>query len=300
MIFSQDLLFLHVPKTAGMSVSRCLLEVLPRPVYYSADRFDNIPADAGVHRIQGIRHETLAEARDMVRLHGFELAAFPVILAVLRNPYEIEVSRYKYMQYSYAWLSGPIRELAMNEDFATFALNSPYHAGKSRPLESYFLLEGKVLPNLKILRYENLVGDLQDALRRLGIERIPELPHENKSFHADIRLYYTKAAEEIVYQKYRWAFDAGWYERFDPGDRSRVDTLMAELHDLKLELCAERQAAQHLAESYPELEKWAHDLERRLAGGEGPDRGTLRGKMAALVQRVRRRLRPGRETRVSA
>ena len=33
MIFSKDVLFIHVPKTGGMSTSGYLLDMLPRPVY---------------------------------------------------------------------------------------------------------------------------------------------------------------------------------------------------------------------------------------------------------------------------
>ena len=268
MIFSKDLLFVHVPKTGGMSVTRYLLEVLPRPIYYSVDRRDERITDEGIHQFPGIRHETLAEARDIVREYGFDIPDFPLILAVLRNPYAIEVSRYKYMQQDYAWLSGSVKELALNEDFVTFALKSSYHGGSSRPLDDYFLLEGKAPPNLRILRLESLLEELKSALRGIGIEKVAELPHENTSFHGDYRLYYSKAAEEIVYQKYRWAFDAGWYDRLDPGDVTEVEALKQELRDLKLEVCAEKQEVLRVEQAYRALERWAHELEARLTEHE--------------------------------
>lgn len=274
MIFSKELVFLHVPKTGGMSTTRYLLQVLPRPIYYSVVRPDARASDAGIHQFSGIRHETLAEARDIVREYGFNILDFPLILAGVRNPYAIELSRYKYMQQGYSWLSGSAQELAMNEDFAAFADKSPFHAGSSRPLESYFLLDGEAPPNLQILRAENLAEDLQVALRRIGIDRAAELPHENESFHGDYRLYYTREAEETVYLKYKWAFEAGLYERFDPGPVTEVEALKHELRDLKFELSAQKRETRRIAEAYPLLERWAHELEGRLIDREGRFRRT--------------------------
>lgn len=218
MIFCKDLLFVHVPKTAGMAVTRFLMRVLPRPVYYSADA--PLPDDAapevdreGLIHLSGVRHETLAEARDILSEHGFELEDFPLILAVMRNPYAIEVSRYAYLQKGNRWDRGYNQALALNEDFETFALRSGNHAGDLRPLEAYFTLDGALPPNLRIVRYEHLLPDLQAALEVIGLDRPIELSVVNDSRHDHFRAYYTQKAEEAVYHRYQWAFDQGFFER---------------------------------------------------------------------------------------
>ncbi len=293
MIFCKDVLFVHVPKAGGMSVTRCLLRVLPRPVYYSLPPPHEKITDPSIVQIPGVRHETLEEAREIVRAYGYDILEFPLILAVLRNPYAIEVSRYKYLQQtSHRPDRADDQELALNEDFQTFAIKSSFHAGDSRPLESYFLLDGKVPPNLRIIKFENLVEELKAALRQVGIEQVADFPHLNRSRHADFRLYYTRRAEEAVYQKYKWAFDSGLYERLDPGDVDCLAPLRQELADLKQELSEAKQEERRLNAAYHDLEGWAHELEATVRKQEAAIRASgHRLAPAALLLRVLRRFR---------
>jgi hypothetical protein len=97
MVFNRDVLFLHVPKTGGVSVTNYLLQVLPVPVYYVTKGPVKQAADReGVSFIAGEAHQTLATARKFLPGHGFELEQFPRILATLRNPYDLTVSYYTY------------------------------------------------------------------------------------------------------------------------------------------------------------------------------------------------------------
>ena len=107
---------------------------------------------------------------------------------------------------------------------------------------------------------------------RVGIEKVVNFPHLNRSHHADFRLYYTKRAEEVVYQKYKWAFDSGLYERFDPGEVSCLAPLKQELADLKQELRNRKQEERRLNEAYHELERWAHELEATVRQQEATAR----------------------------
>jgi len=97
MVFNHDVLFLHVPKTGGVSVTNYLLQVLPAPVYYvTKGPIGLADAREGVSFIPGEAHQTLATARKFLPGHGFELEQFPRILATLRNPYDLTVSYYTY------------------------------------------------------------------------------------------------------------------------------------------------------------------------------------------------------------
>src|SRR5215211_8547984 len=128
MIFCRELLFLHVPKTGGMSVSEYLVRVLPPPVYYTRpDGHGLLTVPEGVVEMSGKRHETLAQACDVVAAHGFRLPEFRAILATIRNPYDLEVSRYTHLQQPYSVNRGRIWAAAMNEDFPTFARTTITH-----------------------------------------------------------------------------------------------------------------------------------------------------------------------------
>jgi hypothetical protein len=176
----------------------------------------------GVVDLDGKRHEILVEARDVVRAHGFELSGFAVIAATLRNPYDLEVSRYTHFHRPWvAGRGGRSWEIAMNEDFTEFARQSRPHRGKG--LEHWFVLDGSIPENMLILRFERLAEDMHQAITRAGIDASVDIPHRNASRHDHFASYYTKEAEEIVYQKYKWAFDQGFYERLDVDDAARTD-----------------------------------------------------------------------------
>lgn len=216
MIFSRQVLFVHVPKTGGMAATRFLLSTLPRPVWFThPDR--NPPRDPGVVRLPGIRHETLAESVAIAAEQGVDALALPLIFGVIRNPYVLEVSRFAYLQKGHPWDAGRNQELALAGDFTAFAIGSSHHGGTQRPIESYFELAGRMPQNLRILRQESLGDELPAALRAAGVE-VPEamvLAAENESRHGFWRDYYTRAAAEAVEARYRWIFDHGFYDRLD-------------------------------------------------------------------------------------
>lgn len=224
MIFSPELLFLHVPKAAGMSITEYLLEVLPRPVYYTSPlaHGSSIPED--VIHIDGSRHETLAEAQEFVGHFGYQLHDFKVILAAIRNPYDLEVSRFAYLRKGHPWDRGANQELAMTGDFELFALKSTPHG--DIPVEDFFSIRGRMPSNLRVVRFERLAEDLSRSLGAVELLTTqPRLPHVNRSKHRHYARYYTEAAETAVYEKYRWLFEQGFYARLEPGQRMRATTV---------------------------------------------------------------------------
>jgi hypothetical protein len=99
MIFSDQLLFLHVPKTGGMAVTGVLLSLLHRPVDYTQPEPLN-RRDDGLIYIRGVRHETLSDAERILPRYCHSLERFTSSLAAIRNPYYPEVSRYAYQNYT--------------------------------------------------------------------------------------------------------------------------------------------------------------------------------------------------------
>lgn len=215
MLFNKQLLFIHVPKTGGMAATKFLLDVLPGPVYYTHPDHDAALEARGIVQIRGYRHETIEEASAVVEKHGLSISQFQAIIAVIRNPYALEVSRFAYLQKGHPWDRGRNQELALMGDFEKFAIQSRDHGDVDRPIQTYLLLNNRLSDNLKILRSENLEAELMEVLRSLGLETDRHLPRDNQSQHDDPVRYYTRVAEEAVYRRYQWIFDRGYYPRFD-------------------------------------------------------------------------------------
>ena len=234
MIFNDDILFLHVPKTGGMSVTRYLLDTLPKPLVITRPDDDPDVDRLGITQVDGSRHESMAEARDILRELGRDIREFRMVLAGMRNPYDQEVSRYAFLRQGRHWESGPEQNLALSSDFETFAIGNWQAGGRwdrygpeaNRPrlneIRDYYMLDGALPDNLRVIRFEHLAEDLLGTLAAIGIIGAPEFPWDNRSDHRAYATYYSPAAEAAVYDRYRWVFDQGFYRRLRLGLCSTV------------------------------------------------------------------------------
>ncbi len=214
MIFNQDILFIHVPKTGGMAITTKLLEVLPRPIYYAVPQgHEGKIEDPNIIISVGNRHGNLQEAKEWVASLGRSLDSFKKILVAIRNPYDMEVSRYFYLRLGHPWDKGQAQKIALEGDFEKFAIESLYFGRRLSKIEDYFILDEKMPSNLTVLRFENLESDLQTALSEVGIEFGSHLPVVNQTKRSHYREYLTPKAEKAIYQRYQWVFDHGYYDR---------------------------------------------------------------------------------------
>lgn len=216
MICNDELCFVHVPKAAGMSLSKFLLKNLKkRPVHYFlpnghlSDEEKKIE-DVIVH--QGTRHENLIEAQQYLKNIGKSLEDFKVIFAVIRNPYDLEVSRFKYLQIGHPWDSGRDAKLAQTGDFKLFAKKSLFWGKKTSEFEKYYTLNGMCLSNMKILRFEDLSHQINIHLSEY-VGNTQELGKVNSTKRGDYRKYISQDIEEYIYKRYQWIFDYGFYPR---------------------------------------------------------------------------------------
>jgi len=215
MLFNQDLLFLHVPKTGGMAVTNELLAILPKPIYYalpegSKDKFHNPPQ---IIATPGKRHGNLRQAQEWISQYGKTLASFKKIVATVRNPYEMEVSRYFYLRLGHAWDKGQAQTIALENDFETFALKSPYFGRKYSHVESYFVINGVIPDNLAVIKNESLHSDLENVLSELNLTMDGPIQKLNGTQHDNYGQYITPEAEAAIYNRYQWLFDSGFYQR---------------------------------------------------------------------------------------
>lgn len=191
MLFSKDFLFVHAPKTGGMSVTRWLLN------NYMGEMFLSVPASARDHAIEsfefpdvrdrvtiveGTRHESLVEAEEVVRRYGYGLSDFKVIVAVARHPYQLERSYHSHLQRPAVSrlrrASGPKSEIAYakSNSLLDFIKYCSYYGNYPSKIEEYFEIDGVSPPNMHIVKMENLVDDLERVLgpyvsNRMALER---------------------------------------------------------------------------------------------------------------------------------
>ena len=211
MVCNDQVLFLHAPKTAGMSITHFLRTHLPGPVYVTAPQ-GHEDSDDGVKIVPGIRHEWLHKAEETLAPLGRNLASFKRIISVLRNPYDLEVSRFFYLRLGHPYDKGYAQAIALSGDFEEFSEKAPYIGNNPSNIEAWYVMDGRLLPNLRLIRFEALESGLRSALSGF-INHELELPKINQTKHETFEKYLTPRAEVGIYKKYSWLFDYGFYPR---------------------------------------------------------------------------------------
>ena len=238
MLFGSKILFLHAPRTAGNSITRFLIDNVPERLTLLVpssvpDRsiavprvvraksvlksfLMGFPGATRVDLVAGARHERLTQAAAALARFNRRLEEFECIISVMRNPYDLEVSRYHFLRKGYLGVKnlsvGLAQDIALEGDFTRFAESAPYFGRLPSRFEDWFELNGRIPDNLFPLRFETLEPELERivgqfyrigrGLRRLGASR-----------HEHYRHYLTPAAEAAIHGKFRWLFDRGFYSR---------------------------------------------------------------------------------------
>ncbi len=227
MIWNNHLLFLHPQKTAGMSLTNVLLDTLAPPIFNSLPPGhwpEHPEGKPGVAYVYGLRHENQYQAKSILKQFNLSLDDFKVIMVVMRNPYDMEVSRYFHLRKPDAFETSSDRELALKSSFSEFVVNTqfrksrPYHPDIERfqAIQSYYTTGDSIPPNLRIVHYEHLEEDINNVLGSLGYSpvKIPyvNISHERSS--RDIMDFITSPEIEYsVYSRYAWIFNHNYYPR---------------------------------------------------------------------------------------
>ena len=223
MLWNSRFLHLHIPKTAGKSLTRYFVEAWPRPIYGSVSRGQirelSDCDQSNLHLEIGRGHENLKLAQDMLQQRGRNLESLEAVFVCTRNPYDLMVSSYHFLRQSYPLAKGRTdATLAANSTFEEFCCQ----VGKIGP-QDWMVWNERPLTNLKVIRFERLLEDLQKYTEMYSFASCP-LPHLNPSTRGHYREYLTPRAEERIYEKFQYWFDNGHYPR-EP---------FSKLHRLKL------------------------------------------------------------------
>ena len=213
MLISPSLMFIHYPRTGGSSIQKLVLEALPGKYYPIDDERMNDGQKAWVV------HQGLDVAWQYARHLGLDPEAIPA-LVVIRNPYDLMISGYKYL--GQRW-KGQVADLpnsfrAYLEDLS--ARTPPDRAqawarAHYGQYDDYLRLGGRQPSNLTVARFENLVEEVGAFLVKAGMDPAAAFPHRNATEHQHFSRYYTGVEEELVYRMWKNAFDNGLYARHE-------------------------------------------------------------------------------------
>ncbi|HMA63194.1 MAG TPA: sulfotransferase family 2 domain-containing protein [bacterium] len=195
----QNIIFVHIPKTAGNSITRALSE---------ADPIDN---EKRKHSPKIAKH---AKAFEIKYLLGKKIWNSYFTFSFVRNPWDLMVSSYNWWKQKGAKRVKRYRKVARkieNMEFNDF-MRSKY--GRYMINERYgnyydWLSEnGEIIVDF-IGKVESIDKDWQKICEINNLEHI-EMPHINKSKRTDYRKYYNSETREIVGRRFHKSI-----EKFD-------------------------------------------------------------------------------------
>lgn len=202
LLTDRNLVFLHVPKTAGGSISRSLRQE-PDAIIYAVENMAH--AEPCVHQLQRRLPKPLSDYRSF---------------AVVRNPWDWTVSGYLHVTQNFpAYRSPPSFEAFVRGDwenateiqypskFATATAYVAYHTQISQ--WDHLSADGEHLEIDDICRFESLNVDL----RRVLGEQLA-LPHANKSVRKSYADYYDDSTRQTVAERNGFLIDRFGY-RFE-------------------------------------------------------------------------------------
>lgn len=211
MFWNDKVMFIHAPKTAGMSLTRMMTRHLSGPIL--ATGVEDAPQLPRVRNVSQVgRHETLAEAYITAARFGRELDTFEKIFVVMRDPYTLEISRYNYLRLGHEVDRGPAQKIALESEFKEYLRVAPFFGFNPPRMDLYYHILGAVPSNMCILRFESLDADVEKHVFPYLTDQ-PVLGKENVTGKSKFDKYYDAESEEMCYNRHRWFFDNGYYER---------------------------------------------------------------------------------------
>ncbi|MEZ5778332.1 MAG: sulfotransferase family 2 domain-containing protein [Paracoccaceae bacterium] len=213
---SHEFIFIHIPKTAGSSITNLLEPYCVRPkrtLWRSLSR--RLPFREAVGQAHFRVHERAEKIRS--KLPDGIYGRFTTF-AVVRNPYDHAVSHYEYMkQYRSAKIAARFEHVSF-EDYLRLRARPRGLLERqfvNLPDQSFFVTDsaGKLIVD-RILRFESLADDLRRLQDDLRLDPV-SIPHENKtrarSEQAPTASYFTDETRALLLKVYERDFELFGY-----------------------------------------------------------------------------------------
>jgi len=221
MIFNDDLIFIHIGKTGGMSCANYLLKNLKRPVYscheFADKEITKLAIDGVTPRTDTKRHWTLEQSLQYIKeFNGKELSDFTKVMAVVRHPYSLEYSFCNHMKKPHIQkqrgdVSQSLFDLA-NTSFKDFVKYAGYHA-PGLTQDAFIRVNGKIPESVELIKFEALDPAFADAVEPfIGAGDGERIASVNKTqYSKDLSDVLTGEVKDLIYLKHRYMFDSGLY-----------------------------------------------------------------------------------------
>jgi hypothetical protein len=199
-LHSKRTIFIHVPRTAGTSVTQFLkeyfnaLDVPENLEIYKKDLLSKGYSSAGIKKIinsEKIKEQIMnykfskhATAKYYLDLYGEEVFKSYFKFSIIRNPWERMVSWYIH------GTEKPFKEKAFIEWLPL---------KKNDNQIKFIEIDGKIAVD-KLCRYENLKKDLTEVFKKLSIpdEQVNNLPVLYKTDRKPYKKYYNDSSKKLV------------------------------------------------------------------------------------------------------
>ena len=213
MIFSQKhkYIFVHIPKTAGTSVSRLL-----RPSATQGNQFDInylklLCKHEGVSYVRptnsvfiktGPNHISAGELKAVLGQNYDNYFKFSFV----RNPWDWKLSNYKYVLKCHGHRAHKL--YASYKNFRNYIIATPH---RPRQQSDYiYSTDDKPLVDY-VGRFEQLQKDFDTVCDEIGIPQ-QQLPHKNATKHKHYTEFYDEETREIVAEQYARDIELFGYE----------------------------------------------------------------------------------------
>ena len=202
--------FVHIPKTAGISVTESLKpfsDDRKRSLAKSIKR--RLPFIENPNHVHFREHEpALKMVQKLSRRRFDELTSFSVV----RDPFDHAVSHYEYMkQFRIASVAEKVGAMTFNE-YLRYRTKKPFWNDTvfaRLPDQCYFLMDSNNQICVdRLIRFENLQQEMQALAADLDLKGY-QLPHKNKtkSQRKPLRSYYDQESIDLVRKIYRRDFE---------------------------------------------------------------------------------------------
>jgi len=213
MLWNGEFAYIYMPRTASRSLCVHFVQNWKGPVFGTASQGHVNEIVKSVTKPNfvsvGRGHENLVQAKLILSKFGRTFTQFKKIIFVVRNPYDLVLSNYYFLKQSYPTNKNNKNCIIANEsNFEEFCLRF------SHPdVRNWFMLDGTVLGNMQIIRYEHLKDDLS-LVEEFSSLNIDSISHYNKiPRNEDMSAVLTVKAESIIYEAYQHLFAFGQYRR---------------------------------------------------------------------------------------
>ena len=202
----KNFIFIHIPKTAGTSITRALRPwcLKPKPTPWRR-LLSRLPVPEAPEKANFKQHDRAAWLRRKLPPQFYDGA---YKFAVVRNPFALVVSNYQHLQRK---TSRRRRRQAQRWDFKAFLRYLERKNRLARVDQTSWISDrdGKLIVD-EVLRFETLAEQFTVLAGRLGLPG--ELPRSNVGAPVDYRAVYDDEAKAIVRRLYVRDFERFGYE----------------------------------------------------------------------------------------